>query len=516
MKQNQKALFQKTLSRDELNSLVDRAADLIRTAVDYKFILILLFLKHISDRWKAETEEAKQRLIREGGLDESLAVREAEHQDYHTFHIPKELLWEEITKDTKSLPERLAEAISEIAKRNQELEGVINRLNFLEFARNEENRILLQRLVQLFDQYNLAGDGVSPDVLGDAYEHILMKFAPQRAKEGEIYTPREIIRLMVEILDPKPGESIYDPCCGSGGMLIVSYLYVKEKYGKVDANRLFLYGQERNPDIHAICRLNLLMHDITNGYVYAGDTLSFPKTKREDGTLDQYDVVIANIPWNQDGYGEATLREVELSERFSFGYPPDNSADWAWIQHMLASVKEDGRIGVVVDNGCLFRGGKEKAIRQRIVDLDWVECVILTPEKLFYNTGAPGAIMFFRKNKPPERKRKLLFINASNEYIPHPSIRRLNALSEENIARIVRAYREFRDVPGFARVVDREEIARNDYNLNVTLYVMPVEEEEAIDIAREFSELKEMERERDEIGRKLEAYLREIINLNNG
>ncbi|MBC7238373.1 MAG: SAM-dependent DNA methyltransferase, partial [Chloroflexi bacterium] len=188
----------------------------------------------------------------------------------HTYNIPEELLWDEITKDVQKLPTKLALAINEIAQRNKDLDGVINRVDFLEFARNEENRIILHRLIQLFDQYNLGGEEVSPDILGDAYEHILSRFLPEKGKEGEIYTPRELIRLMVEILDPKPGERVYDPSCGSGGMLIISYMFVKEKYGKEEANRLFLYGQEKSQDIYAICRLNLLIHDIRNAEIYPG------------------------------------------------------------------------------------------------------------------------------------------------------------------------------------------------------------------------------------------------------
>jgi len=174
---------------------------------------------------------------------------------------------------------------------------------------------------------------------------------------------------------------------------------------------------------------------------------------------------------------------------------------------MLASAKENGRVGLVVDNGCLFRGGAERTIRSKVIEKDWIECVILTPEKLFYNTGAPGAIIIFRKNKPQERKNKILFINASNEYIPHPSVRRLNTLSPENINKIVEAYRKFVDIAGFCRVVNVEEVRKNDYNLNVTLYVMPIEKSEQIDIIKEHEELKALEKERHEVMIRLEQYI---------
>ncbi|MCP8314176.1 MAG: N-6 DNA methylase, partial [archaeon] len=335
------------------------------------------------------------------------------------------------------------------------------------------------------------------------------------AKEGEIYTPREVIRLMVEILDPKPGESTYDPCCGSGGMLIISHLHVAEKYGEEETRKLFLYGQERNPEIYAVCQMNLNLHDIKNANIANGDTLDYPRF-RDNGRLKQFDIVIANIPWNQDGYGEERLKKAEFRERFSFGYSPQNSADWAWIQHMLGSAMENGKIGLVVDNGCLFRGGAEKAIRSKIIGKDLVECVILTPEKLFYNTGAPGAIIIFNKNKPQDRRNKILFINASNEFIPHPSVRRLNSLSKENIEKITNTYEKFAEIAGLSKVVDKKEVIDNDYNLNVTLYVMPLEEGEQINISKEFSELKEIEKERQEVAKKLEQYISELTKVISG
>jgi type I restriction enzyme M protein len=504
----QSSLVPKKVTRDELNSLVDRAADLIRTAVDYKFILVLLFMKRLNDQWKTEKLQYKERLLKEAGLSDAEAEVEVEKFDY-SYKIPKQYLWDEVTNDVKSLPEKLATAISETAKLNPQLQGVINRVDFLEFARNQENRELLRQLVELFEKYNLGGKEVSPDVLGDAYEHILMKFAPMKAKEGEIYTPREVIKLMVEILDPKPGESVYDPCCGSGGMLIVSYLHVEEKYGKEETKRLFLFGQERNPEIYAVGEMNLLLHEIKNANLVNGDALDYPRF-RDNGNLKQFDVVIANIPWNQDGYGEERLKKADLRERFSFGYATNSSADWAWIQHMLASAKPNGRIAVVVDNGCLFRGGAEKNARSKVIDKDLVECVILLPEKLFYNTGASGAIIVFNGNKSNDQRNKILFINASNEVIIHPAIRRLNSLSKDNISKVVKKYQSFADLDGFSKSVDTRKIAENDYNLNVTLYVMPIDEKEEIDIAREYEELEEIEKQRAEATNKLKQFVNQI------
>jgi type I restriction enzyme M protein len=496
----QKTLLPKSITREELRSLVDKAADIIRTATDYKFILVLLFLKRISDTWQEEFEEKKREFMKY--LDEKSAEIEAENEVYHTFNLKRDLLWDRITEDIKKLPENLSNALIKIAELNPELKGVVDKFSFLGFT-TQEHREKLRQLVELFNQYNFSNKYVSSDVVGDAYEHILYRFAPTQAKEGEVYTPREVIELLVNILDPKPGESVYDPACGSGGMLIISHKYVREKYGKEE--KLLLYGQEYNADIYGFCKLNLVAHGITDAFIEFGDSLLYPRFT-EGGRLKQFDVVIANIPWNQDGYGEETLKKADFKERF-FDYPPNNTADWAWVQHMLVSAKENGRVGLVVDNGCLFRGGAERSIRSKIIEKDWIECVILTPEKLFYNTGAPGAIIIFRKNKPAERKGKILFINASNEYIPHSSVRRLNTLSPENINKIVEAYRKFVDIAGFCRVVNVEEVRKNDYNLNITLYVMPIEKSEQIDIIKEYEELKVLEKERHEVMTRLEQYI---------
>jgi len=257
--------------------------------------------------------------------------------------------------------------------------------------------------------------------------------------------------------------------------------------------------------------MNLYIHDIRNAQLMLGDTLLYPKFK-EKNKVRQFNIVIANPPWNQDGYDESVLKKGEFwRERFKYGFPTKQSADWAWIQHMLASADEDnGRVGVVIDNGCLFRSGREKAIRAGVIKDDLLEAVILLPEKLFYNTGAPGAVLVFNKNKPEERKNKILFINASELYEQHPEVRKLNRLGDEHINKIVEAYREFKEIEGFSRIVDMEEIKENDYNLNVTLYVYPMEEEEEIDITAEWRALQEVSRSLREVEKKIEDFLKEL------
>jgi type I restriction enzyme M protein len=497
------------LTRGDLESLLKRAADLIRTRVDYAFILFLLFYKRISDKWENEFENAYKEAI-EDGLSEEEAKEEAKNSIYHDFDIAEDLLWDNIRKDPARLPENFSKAMKILAERNPELKDVFENVDFVQFTTNRENVEILRQLVELFSAKPL--HHVSPDILGDAYEWILRYFAPQKAKEGEVYTPREVIKLIVKILSPQPGESVYDPALGSSGMLIASYKYVKDEKGKSDADKLFLFGQEANHKTLALSEMNLFIHDIRNAQIALGDTLLYPKFKEGEG-IKTSDVVIANPPWNQDGYAEETLKKGEFwRERFNkYGFPPNQSADWAWIEHMLSSANnKKGRVGVVIDNGCLFRSGKEKAIRTGIVKDDLIEAVILLPEKLFYNTGAPGAIIILNKNKQKKRKGTILFINASKEFEQHPEVRKLNRLGDEHIKKIVKAYREFTDVDGFSRIVEHEKIKENDYNLNVTLYVFPEEKTEEIDIAKEWEETHKIEKELKEIEKKIEGYLEEL------
>ena len=492
--------FKDFLTRGDLEGLMKKAADLIRTRVDYEFILILLFLKRISDKWRAEYKQAYEDALSDG-LGPEEADKEARAAVYHEFVLSDECLWDNIRKEPIRLPENFSKALKVLGEKNPDLQGTVDRADFIRFTESRENLEILRQLVELFSERRLYD--VSPDILGDAYEWVLRYFAPKKAKEGEIITPREVIKLLVEILNPEAGESVYDPGCGSGGMLILSHQHV----GRDKAKQLFLYGQEANPKIRALCRMNLFIHDIRDAPVELGDTLLYPKHK-----LGEFNVVMANPPWNQDGYNEDVLKRGEFhKERFKFGYTSRQSADWAWIQHMIAMVNDaNGRVGVVIDNGCLFRGGKEGDIRSQIVDADLVECVILLPEKLFYNTTAPGAIIIFRKNKPAERKDKVLFINASSEFVRHPSVRKLNSLSEDNIDNIAKVYKEFRGVKGFSEIVSKEEMKNNNYNLNVPLYAIPIEKEEKIDVFKEFSELKELDKEREETVMKLEEYISQI------
>jgi len=492
-------------SKDELINLLKQAADLIRTRVDYTFILLLLFYKAYSDKWEKEFETSVKSLI-EAGWSEEEAVKEAESEYYHTFNFPPEFLWDNIRRDPQRISEKFSVAMKKLAELNPEYQDIFTQFDFHQFTSNPENAIILNQLVELFSKFSFKD--ISGDILGDAYEWILKYFAPTKAKEGEVYTPREVIRLMVEILDPVPGKTIYDPALGSGGMLIVSYKYVEEKYGADEAKTLFLYGQEANAKTLALAKMNMLLHDIKHFIFALGDTLLFPKFKEED-TIRKFDYVIANPPWNQDGYDEETLKKGEYwRERFEYGFTTKQSADWAWIQHMLASAKE--KVAVVIDTGAVSRGGREKLIRQQIVEddlKDLIEAVILLPKKLFYNTQSAAIIIVFNKQKPEERKGKILLINASEEFVPGKP---QNILSEENIKKIVDAYNEFRDIEKFAKVITKEEAKQVDYNLSPSRFVSIAEEEEYRSIGEIKSELKRLEEERRRVEERVDKILGRI------
>jgi len=494
-------------TRDKLFRTLKAGADLIRGGVDYKVLLLFLFYKALSDKWNAIVEN----YIKEGYTKtQAYLLANSEYYVLYDENEQKLLTWHEVTKSRETIAE-LANALTRISRLNDklaDLEKLVEVLGLKGFI-SEDNLHTIENILQIFNGLDFSK--IPYDIIGDAYMWILNYFAPQKAKEGENYTPIEIVKLVVSLLDIEIGEegivTVLDPALGSGSMLIVSRDYVKEKYGEEAVDALMLYGQERNEIMGVIAKMNLILHDIKNYEIYIGDSLANPR-------FPQCDYVVANPPWNQDYNVNGLIEDPKVKRsytQFVSVLPPKNSMDWGWIQLMLYFAKR--KVGIILDNGALFRGGNEKRIREAIVRRDLIEAVVLLPEKLFYNTGAPGVVIVFNKEKPEERRGKILFINASKEYEKHPEVRRLNRLGKKNIEKIVNAYREFKDVEGFAKVVSIKEIAKNDYNLNVTLYVMPVEEGEKIDLAKEFRELKEIETERQDIERKLEGCISQIIQV---
>jgi type I restriction enzyme M protein len=506
----------KTPSKDEVFRLLKSAADIIRTAVPYESILLLLFYKVVSDKWEAIVNAE---IANGHNREEAYILANNNYIKLYDVRENKLYTWSEISRSEESIKE-MEKALNRIADLNPgseigigllELKRLIDKVGLSTLASKDDLRPILLELVELFNKFDFSQ--VDYDVIGDAYQWILSYFAPQKAKEGETYTPREVIRLMVKLMSPEDYSTIVDPACGSAAMLIESYKYVKEKLNNKEPS-VKLVGQDRNGDMVAIAKMNLLLHGIkTDATIHFGDSLINPEFTKDLGE-EGAEYAIANPPWNQDGYGEENLSKPELKKIYRYGYPPNNTADWAWIQLLLYTARK--KAVVVIDQGALFRGGREREIRSRVLDEDLVEAVILLPEKLFYNTNAPGVIIVFNKEKPTERKGKVLFINASNEYKPHPEIRRLNTLGEDNIEKIVKAYREFAETPGFSRITTLEEIRKNEYNLNVTLYVTPLTNQEEIDIMWEYRELLGIEEERKRLLEKINEIMTELAKVLGG
>ncbi|WP_456327511.1 N-6 DNA methylase [Archaeoglobus sp.] len=490
------------ITRDRLVALLKAAADHIRGGIDYKSLLLFLFYKAVSDRWMRKVEDLRSR-----GLTEKDAYIGANKGYFKLYDEKNEKLyvWHEIVKTRESVKE-MANALIKISEMNKDEIGDLSKLvetvGLLGFIK-EDNLHKLEEIVKIFNRVD--SSEFESDLLGDAYEWILSYFAPQKAKEGEVYTPREVVKLLVRLLDIDDGADILDPACGSGGMLIEAYRYVRDEKLKGDLPSVMLYGQELNEVTATLAKMNLILHGIQDYEIYGGyDSLVNPQ-------FEEADYVIANPPWNQDGYDEHRLSDKRVKHIYKYGFTNKQSADWAWVQLMLHYAKK--KVGIVLDSGALFRSGAEKNIRMGIVEDDLIEAIVLLPEKLFYNSGAPGIIMILNKNKPEERKGKILFINASLEYEKHPEVRRLNRLGEEHIKKIVEVYRKFKEVEEFSRIVSLNEVKEKDYNLNVSLYVYPEVEGEKIDLAKEFEEFKEIEeKERVVLGEAL-GYVGEILKV---
>jgi type I restriction enzyme M protein len=320
-------------------------------------------------------------------------------------------------------------------------------------------------------RYRLGLKEVEPDFLGRAYEYLLRKFAEgQGQSAGEFYTPKEVGVLIARLLEPQQAEEVYDFACGSAGLLIKCELHLHEREGQI-SRPLKLFGQELTGSSYAIARMNVVLHDM-EAEIVRGNTMTNPKFL-DGASLKRFDIVVANPMWNQNNFDPATY-ENDPFERFTSGYAPTSSADWAWLQHTVASLNDHGRAAVVLDTGAVGRGSgnqgdnKEKAIRKVFVDNDWIEAVILLPDNLFYNTTAAGIIVVLSHAKRPERQGKVVLINASADF---EKGRPKNFLPEVVIAKIADAFHVGADVERFVKVVAREEIEKNDYNLSPSRYI---------------------------------------------
>ena len=459
-----------------------------------------MFLKRLSDVFDEEAE----RTLEETG-DRNLAY---EDPDEHTFFVPERARWSELRKHSMHLGEVLNKAFDALEYQNSTLEGVLAGIDFndehkLGDAKNRDT--VLGKLVLHFSEISLRNSDLpEPDALGRVYEYLIERFADDAGKKGgEFYTPPGVTKLIVKLLDPQEGMRICDPTCGSGGMLIECARHVKEHGG--DIRNLSLYGQEKNLSTWAIAKMNLLLHGLPDARVEKGDVIREPKLI-ENGELMLFDRVIANPPFSLEHWGR-DLASVDPYKRFGFGLPPNTRGDLAFLQHMVATLNNKGRLGVVMPHGILFRGASEGRIRKELLDRDLFEAIIGLPVNLFYGPGIPAAILILNRAKPEDRKGKALFVYAPDAYEAAPN---QNKLRPQDIEHFVSAFRAFRDEEKFCRVATIEEIKNNDYNLNIARYVDVAEEETIPNIQEALNALREAEQRRNDAETKMNALLREM------
>ncbi|KZD08748.1 type I restriction-modification system subunit M [Oceanibaculum pacificum] len=501
------------LTRTELENHLWKSADILRGSIDssdYKiYIFGFLFLKRLSDRFEEEAKEA----IRQG-LPEAVAYSDP---DEHEFFLVERARWSSISKLTTDIGDHLNKACAAIEDANPSIEGVLANIDFnsesrLGDAKNREG--VLSRLIDHFSRIDLSNASLSePDMLGRAYEYLIDKFADDAGKKGgEFYTPHHVVRLIVELLDPKPGMRVSDPTCGSGGMLVQVAEHVAKLEGKRlgEALNITLHGQEKNLGTWAIAKMNLLLHGLRDARIEKGDTIRNPLLLDQDGNLILYDRVIANPPFSLDSWGAEDVSgdtEKTRHNRFIYGIPPKNMGDLAFVQHMVATLNAKGVCGVVMPHGVLFRGSGDGRIREGMLKADLFEAIIGLPENLFAGTGIPATVLILNKAKAPERKGRVLFIHGAKEFGERP---KKNILGEGNITRIVAAFKAWKDEDRFCRVVDMKEIEENDFNLNISRYIDTLEPEKPIDVQAELAKLWDAEKARDEAAARMNALLREM------
>ena len=488
------------------------AACKIRGEIDapkYKdYILPLIFLKRLSDVYDDEVGKLAEAYE---DRKEAEAFIEADHT-LVWFYIPENSHWEKIRNQSSKLGEFLTDAVRAIARENPKLQGVIDVIDFNATAAGQ--RIIsdekLKLLVDTLNKHRLGLLNVEPDILGRAYEYLLRKFAEGSGQSaGEFYTPREVAILMANVLDPKEGEEVYDPCLGSGGLLIKSYLRFKEKYlGSTKIKPINFFGQEYLHSTYAMAKMNAFIHQM-QAEIALGDTMNRPAFTDAQSRLRKFNIVVANPMWNQD-FPQATY-EADTYNRFGLGIPPSSSADWGWIQHMFASLNDKGRMAVILDTGSVSRGSgnkgsnRERDIRKKFVEKDLIEAVILVPENLFYNTTAPGVIIVINKDK--KHKDNILLINASKLF---KKGRPKNYLPDECVDKISSLYLKWKEEEGISKVIEKEEVVKNDYNLSPSRYVAQNGEDETLPLDEAVVLVKEAEEEMAKADEKLRNVLGQL------
>ena len=493
----------KKISQEEINAVAWRACDTFRGTIDpaqYKdYILVMLFLKYLSDVWKDRKEEFEKEYHGDPDRVKRRLARERfvmpDGCDFQALHA---------RRSESNIGELINVALEQLEDANKaKLEGVFRNIDFNSEANLGQTKERNKRLKALLEEFATEAMDLRPsrvgkeDIIGNTYQYLIGRFASDAGKKGgEFYTPGEVSELLARLLAPKKGSRICDPTCGSGSLLI-------QVGDQVGDNDFSLYGQEMNGSTWALCRMNMLVHNKDAARIEWGDTIGNPKLIEKD-SLMKFDIVVANPPFSLDKWG-AEGAEADRFHRFHRGVPPKSKGDYAFISHMVESAKEEGgRVGVVVPHGVLFRGGGEGRIRKALIEENVLEAVIGLPEKLFFGTGIPATIMILNKGR---KTQDVLFIDASREYVEGTNQNRLGA---EQIARIVATYKTFQTVDKYAYRATLGEIAENDYNLNIPRYVDTFEPEAEVDLKAVQKEIEDLETQLAAVRREMEAYLKEL------
>ncbi|MEP1304461.1 MAG: class I SAM-dependent DNA methyltransferase [Balneola sp.] len=489
------------LSLSQLEQYLSKAAWILKGPVDASdfkvYIFPLLFFKRISDVYDEEFRVA----LEESDGDEEYASL----PEFHRFSIPEGCHWNDVRENTENVGQAIEKALRGIEQANQEfLYGIFGDAQWSN--KNKLSDRLLNDLIEHFSQYTLSNELVDPDMLGQAYEYLIKHFADlTNKKAGEFYTPRSVVHLMGLILDPKEGQSIYDPACGTGGMLLESVQHLKESKG--DYRTLKLYGQEKNLTSSSIARMNMFLHGIEDFQIAREDTLRNPAFFEADG-LKTFDCVIANPPFSLKNWGKENWENDPYGRNF-VGAPPKGNGDMAWVQHMIKSMNEKGSMTVVLPHGALFRKGAEGRIRQALLEADLLEAVIGLGSNIFYGTSLAACIMVFKKQKEASKKEKVLFIDASDQIREG---RAQNFLEKEHVQQIYSWYTEYQKVENYVSVASMEDLKENDYNLNIPLYVEKIIEDNLPSVEEALSDLKVAWQESLEAEEKFKKILSRFIH----